>query len=307
MPKIFPHTRDRLLAAFMYLLAPALCPARWLAEGYPRAAEHRNNALAAAFLLALLCLLFAASVAVISYLMVHYRDTYQAWKLEPYTLDILWKTLLAWLVVYVFALGHALWRPDYPVPLLSWLGQRRWVRGAGAGFLAVALSLGLLTAGIAAHAATITLSDNRSSKVFFVYEDNQRFPPLLFQLGVYRIALAARERYGAIETQVLPISKANLLRAFREGDFVVVGSHGTEHGLITREGYFTPEEIDTAQVGTGLQYVYLTGCDSGAEAERWREKLRPANVVTHDRLTAVAEHVWWMWVEAPGILRGLPR
>jgi len=307
MPKASPHSSDRLLSASMYLLAPALVPGRWLAARYPRAAAHRKNALAAAFLLALLCLVFALSVAVISYLMVHYRDTYQAWKLEPYTLDLLWKTLLAWLVVYVFALGHALWRPDYPVPLLSMLGEKRWVRGVGTGFLALALSLGLLTAGIAAHATTITLADNRSSKVFFVYEDNQRFPPLLFQLGVYRIALAARERYGEVETQVLPISKSNLLRAFREGDFVVVGSHGTEHGLITRQGYFTPGEIDREQVSGGLRYVYLTGCDSGAEAEIWRKKLRPAQVVTHDRLTAVAEHVWWMWVEGPELLRELPR
>ncbi|MBI1318189.1 MAG: hypothetical protein GC168_04450 [Candidatus Hydrogenedens sp.] len=294
------------MSAAMYLLIPALVPERFLAPRYPLAKSHRRNALGAVFLLALLVLLFAISVIFISYVMIHFREVYQAWKLEPRTLDALWKTLLAWLVVYFFALIHALWRPQTPAPVLSALGSRAWVRGVAASFLVLALVLLGVTAGVTAHAQLLTRSDAASGKVFFVYEDNKRFPAFLFRLGAYPLALAAKARYGDVETQVLPISPENLRRAFREGEFVVVGSHGTSEGLITHEGYFTPADLSHDEVSRRLRYVYLTGCDSGDLARAWRRKLRPAHVVTHDRLTAVPEHVWWLWMEGPRILSELP-
>ena len=55
-----------------------------------------------------------------------------------------------------------------------------------------------------------------------------------------------------------------------------------------------------------LQLVYITACDGGRNAAGWRAALAPAEVTTFDRLSAVLEHVWLLWLVAPGKVRGLP-
>ena len=54
-----------------------------------------------------------------------------------------------------------------------------------------------------------------------------------------------------------------------------------------------------------LEFVYLTGCDSGAQETAWKNAFAPARVVTYNRLTSVFEHIWWLWVRAPRVVRGL--
>ena len=235
--------------------------------------------------------------------MIYHRPVYEEWLLEAYVLDVLWKALLAWLVLYGFSCIHSAARPQVPVPVLDRLGGIVWVRRSAIGFQAV-LALAVLTGvALTARADFLTDPDAKRPRVFFVYENNKIFPEWLFELGALPLARAAREVYGERSTAVVLLSKDSLKRALLEGEFVVVGSHGVRQGLLLQDGLLKPEDIEREFVGRNLRYVYLMGCDSGELARGWRQKLRPAKVVTHDRLTAVLEHVWWLWMESPGMLR----
>jgi hypothetical protein len=57
------------------------------------------------------------------------------------------------------------------------------------------------------------------------------------------------------------------------------------------------------EVGEDLRFVYNSSCDGGRKAEAWGRALAPAEVRTFDRLSAVAEHVLWLWSEAPRRVR----
>ncbi len=295
--------KDRFSAFAYYLFrAPFIRASRAKALG-PFQATHYEAAMGSWFLLLLVTFLLVLAVACLSIVMVFVRSVYEHWHLEPYLLDVVWKTFLAWVVVHTFCAVHALGGWGGKLPLVNRLGAqplvRGFVRAAAAGCLLLLLVVGV----VAAHASMLTRHDEQPGRVYMVYEDNGVVPGWIFSLGMYRMALAARDSFGPDSTILLRISVEHLRRAFREGTVVVVGSHGQAQGLIADKRWFTPNDLKAGDVGLGLRYVYLTGCDSGAQAADWQRVLRPAQVATHDRLTAVVEHIWWMWFSGPGIIR----
>jgi hypothetical protein len=48
-----------------------------------------------------------------------------------------------------------------------------------------------------------------------------------------------------------------------------------------------------------LRYVYNSGCDCGVKSAEWEKALAPAEVQTFGRLSAVAEHIRWLWTDGP--------
>jgi len=64
---------------------------------------------------------------------------------------------------------------------------------------------------------------------------------------------------------------------------------------------------NAARYGTGkdLRFVYITGCDSGAQAEAWERQLAPAEVVTFNRLSAWLEHIYWLLFRGADAIRRL--
>ncbi len=56
-------------------------------------------------------------------------------------------------------------------------------------------------------------------------------------------------------------------------------------------------------VGPQLQLVYLAACDGGKKAAEWNVMFAPARVISFDRLSAVAEHIYWLWVRGPREIR----
>jgi hypothetical protein len=49
--------------------------------------------------------------------------------------------------------------------------------------------------------------------------------------------------------------------------------------------------------------VYNSACDSGSKAGEWEQALAPAEVRTFGRLSAVIEHLLWLWSEGPRRVR----
>lgn len=273
-----------------------------ISDDRPFLKHHRNHALAAfALLLGVLGLLLF-SIALLSYTMIWHRSWYESLALEPRLLDLSWKAFLAWSVVWAFAALHPLFGSTRPVPVINSLAGRSWLTNGTAVLCVMLLLLGAMLTAVSARGAFLLRHDETPGKVYMVYEDLGRVPHFVFSLGFYRLAKVSADVYGPGQAVDLKLTKASLRRALREAEFLFVGSHGKATGLIASPGWFRPEDVTPGMVNPNLKYVYLTGCDSGAQADVWRKALAPAEVVTHNRLTTVLEHVWWLWVVGPNEL-----
>ena len=233
-----PRLRQRAEAFAYYLgLAPfILLPP--IPDTVTFRRRHYDAACASFFLLTLLGLLLLLLMVGLSALMVWARPLYEQGRLEPYALDALWKLLLAWGVLHVFCMAHALAGSSRKLPLLSWLGGYAFVPVTAVWSGRTFTVLLLLTALLATHAATLTRTDDLPGKVYMVYENNNFVPRWVFNLGAYRLAHAARDVYGANEMVLVRITRDTIRRAFREGEFVVVASHGQVKGRVGKlEGY----------------------------------------------------------------------
>lgn len=250
---------------------------------------------------------FAVAVVVLSVLMVFLRPVYDALHPEPYVLDAVWKCFLAWGVVHGFGAAHGFLGWAGAVPVVTRLGLRPRVRNVVRGAAVVLGAFALVASALALHASTLVRGDAAPGTVYFVYEDNGVVPRWVFGLAFYQMALETRRCYGEGEAVMLRITKENLRRALQEGTFVVVGSHGQAQGIIAEHEWFAPHDLAPGDVGMQLREVYLAGCDSGALAQDWERALSPARVITHDRLTAVVEHAWWLWMQGPAELREVAR
>jgi hypothetical protein len=104
-----------------------------------------------------------------------------------------------------------------------------------------------------------------------------------------------------------PISPTTLAEAFGEGTVVFVASHGRAGAVLyDRQGVFSAHHLrGPVPKGQDLRLVYLTACHGGLTARAWQHALWPARVVSFDRLSATAEHGWWLWVTGPPQIRRL--
>jgi hypothetical protein len=323
-----PSVSARLRAAAFYFgLAPLLARARRSRED-AFVGHHAGQALS----LLLVTALFAALALLASlgwaWVIVSHREVVEA---LPYGFDraVTGAAVLLLGVLWLAGLLLALAGSSRRLPLVGRLAGRPRVRR-----IAFVINCGLwvlaaLVVGLALHAAALCRTEG-PAPVCVLYDDMGAAPRWLFQLGAYRIALAARERWGDGSVAVVPLDRANLETALAHGRFVILLCHGRD-GCIDKddfrvmtspEAYMGPEgpvrmvcvhqdaarpdDWETLGHSKNLRLVYITACDGGKHAERWREALRPAEVVTFDRLSAMLEHAWWLWFGAPQRVRDLP-
>jgi hypothetical protein len=202
--------------------------------------------------------------------------------------------------------------------------RRRLAQAAHFGAYGLLVLVGCLTC----HAAAVCRSDDGPAPVYVLYDDMDFFPRWVFQLGAYPIALTADARWGPGSTVVLPLRRPALDRALEHGRVVVLLCHGRDGYVVSSHicvvaprpdaGAAVPHEVfahpvplngedwDVLPVGGRLQLAYITACDGGRNAAGWRGALAPAEVTTFDRLSAMLEHVYWLWLVAPGKMRDLP-
>lgn len=255
------------------------------------------------FLLTVLLGLFLLSASCASLMMVHLRWFYDQYHPEPHLMHLLRILFLCWVVFWVFATGLALRGSDVELPLVDWIARKpRCLFSAFLSFCILYTAIAF-TVPLSLYAELMVRQDAKPGKVYLLYEDINRFPRWIFSLGFLPISRAAAQRWGDGNAVSLRLSRKSLERAVREGQFVFIGSHGRAVGLLLEDGYVTPEEIKEMRPGTQLRFVYLTSCDSGAQREAWEQAFAPAQVVTYDRLTAVLEHIWWLWFTGPEIVR----
>lgn len=139
-----------------------------------------------------------------------------------------------------------------------------------------------------------------------LYDDMDSYPRWVFALGFYRIARAAEAQWGPGQVDVQPFTLENLISARQDAQFLFLATHGSASGLNMGEDKITPDRVAGMPEATKLRFVYITGCDSGSQQEAWEAAFAPAEVITFDRLSAIVEHIWWLWVQGPQRLQALP-
>jgi len=291
--------QHRMLASLAYLgLAPYLLLRRKNASGTFLPFQIRQ-ALGVFALLGLVAVVGAVCVAIISYVMVYHRELFDAHPVEAYLLSFLRKLFLCWLVVWGFGTVLAAAGSWRIMPLVWRLANRdRLIRMTAVLLIAIQALTGFAIL-LSLHGHLLTRQDSSPAQVYFLYEDVDTFPRWFFVLGFYPIALAAHRCFGPGEVIVEQLNRDSIVRAIEAGAFVFIGSHGTRQGLMVPEGYFEAHEVQDLRVSDQLRFVYLTGCD---QKTAWVDAFSPAQVVTYDRLTAVVEHIWWMWRHGPRVV-----
>ncbi len=301
-----PSCKTRLLAAGFYLGAAPLGLWAPACRRNTFLVAHRNQALALFALLGTVLLTALVLVALLSLGMVYHRALVERWPAEAWLISLCRKLLIVWAVFWAYGVVRAIRGRVEPVPFLFRLNNHRGVRLTGA----VAVFMGLffiMIFSVTLHVADNLVIDNGAQgRVYMVYDNPQRMPKAFFSFAMLPITREAHRKWGPGSVKLLPMTRDDILHALSEGAFVFIASHGTEQGLLLESGYFKPEDIPDLQENNTLAFVYLAGCDSGAQGEAWENALFPAQVKTYDRMTPVIEHLWWSWVRGPKIVRQLP-
>ena len=293
--------RSRIVAALAYA-GLATFVALWLRTREDAYVQHHLKQALSVWTLAFGILFFyIATSLTISYILVFHRTWYEDTPLEPTLLMLIRRAFLCWLVVLAFSIFWALRVSWAPIPLyIGRLAERPRVMRFSLVMCTALLIFSTCVAATTAHALTLTREEGPPAQAYMLYDDMGVVPHWIFHLGFYPIALEATEQWGADSVIVAPMTKERMAEAFANGHFVFLLSHGTEEGLFTRDFRVSPAESAPKGIGDDLQLVYITGCDSGAREQEWKDTLSPARVITFNRLSAWLEHIYWLLLRGAG-------
>ena len=311
-----PRVRHRALAVAWYLgLAPFCFRSR--IRRYDDFVRHHHSQAAA--LCGVLLGLLAATAAVCAlnaYLLVFRRALYESVPFDTISCVLGYLATAGMLAAWLTGVVSAASGTYRDIPLAGRLARRpRFAAVSQAGGV-VLCSAAILIASMAFHASSLTRGQGGPGRAYMLYDNCAVVPRWVFSLGFYRIAQAATERWGPDNVVVAPLSFESFRDAVRYGEFVFIASHGANPGDIFIPGSFlgsdsqvydhgaiAPDEHVARLVGPRLRLVYLTACDGGSKAKQWEEVFAPARVITFDRLSAIVEHVHWLWCRGPDELR----
>ncbi|WP_132279895.1 hypothetical protein [Natranaerovirga hydrolytica] len=159
---------------------------------------------------------------------------------------------------------------------------------------------------VAVHSSSIAQKEVEEAEIFLLYDDMGYIPRWVFTLGFYCDSIIAINRWGDNSVAIVPINNNTINYALENGRFIFVSSHGAEGDIILQDNiFYGPENVDSDNISASLQYVYLSGCDTGLKRQEWENILSPAYVKTFDRLSTTFEHIYWLIVEGPRVINSL--
>lgn len=258
-------------------------------------------------LLGIIALLMIIVGVAYSLIVVKYPDLYQKYELEAWFISISRKILLGWLIFWLFGFTWSLLRLNRALPLVSRIIVGR-VSFAFMYFSNCAMlifivlifciwfwSYTLLRAPSAGPTTQV--------KVYILYDDLDYLPRWIFEIGFFPIIRTSVSTYGKGSVVLSVINKKNLSEALKYATILLFATHGTEDGILSRDGVIKPSDIKNMERSNGLRYIYLSGCKGGVQKELWKEAFSPAEVIAYSRMTATFEHILWFWFKAPRLIR----
>lgn len=165
------------------------------------------------------------------------------------------------------------------------------------------------------------LSPSEDAKVYVLYTiggyipveglfETYTPPRWIATFGFYPLVAAGIDKYGEDGVAVLPLTEDNFNQAIGKGKFIFIASHGgSDPGSfslsILPHIQYLPSDIQLSHVGKDLQFAYFAGCYTGDLETEWKQVLDVENVIMFDRLSAVDEHMLWVWFKSPAIIKNL--
>ena len=269
--------------------------------------KHCAQAQALISLLLVLAFLYLILIATLSFVLVKWRGVYETTPLAFYMQEGWSKLFLSWSVFWGFSVLLALLGSTREVLLISWISRMpRWL-GVSRVIVFIIYGVFLLILLFSLHANHYVRSQHDiPPKAVMLYDDMELFPRSVFAMGFYPIARASASKWGTGSVDVQPFTMHNLYKAKMSAHFIFLATHGTSEGLHMDTGKVSPEVVGQMPSTNSLQFVYITGCDSGTQQEKWEHAFSPAQVITFDRLSAIIEHIWWLLMRGPGVIYSLP-
>ncbi len=269
--------------------------------------KHCVQAQALLSLLLVLAFLYLILIVSLSFALVNWRGFYEKTPFAFYMVEGWSKLLLSWSVFWGFSVLLALFGSTREVLLVSWISRMpRWL-GVTRVIVFTIYGLFFLIFLFSLHANHYVRPHNDvQPKAVMLFDNMDIYPRSVFAMGFYPIARASASRWGAGYVDVQPFTIQNLYKARMGAHFIFLATHGTSKGLYMDVGMISPDFVSSMPYSNSLQYVYITGCDSGTQQEQWEQAFSPAQVITFDRLSAIVEHIWWLWMRGPKIIQTLP-
>ncbi|MDF1616516.1 hypothetical protein [Petrocella sp. FN5] len=262
--------------------------------------HHYFQALAINFLLFCSFVIFLMSFGIHTFIIYYHRNLALAIPLEIsfYILGcLLIICLIIWLEGIISAIiGHASRISLFP----------RWTRTK---FLTVLTAFNhaflILIIIVAIHASSIAQNEIEEAEIFLLYDDMGYIPRWVFALGFYRDSMVATNRFGNHSVAIVPLNNNTIDYALENGRFIFVSSHGVDGYILLQDNIFYGPANVKNNISPSLQYVYLSGCDTGLKHAEWENALSPAYVKTFDRLSTTLEHFYWLIAEGPEVIHSL--
>ncbi len=123
---------------------------------------------------------------------------------------------------------------------------------------------------------------SENPKVVLLYTQNEVYPDLAFKVSSIPLAIASALKMGLSKFATLPATYENLETTLNKAEFIVVGAHGDEGGVITDEGfYFGPG----GKVNGNVRHIYFGSCYFGQKRALWQRRFPNARLIGYESLT----------------------
>ncbi len=241
-----------------------------------------------------------------SYIVIYFPDIYQEYELEGWYISILRKILLCWLIFWFFGFIWGVTGSNQLLPLVSKFLLSKILFAIVFFLNSLVLILFLSGFALLSWSSILLKSSSESSPpvVYVLYDDLDYLPRWIFKIGFFPVIKASVDNYGRGSVALLVINKKSLSEALKHAHILFLATHGTEEGILSRDGLIKPEDVKNMQRNYNLRYVYLSGCKGGNQKALWEEAFNPAEVFAYTRMTATLEHIAWFWFSAPKLIRG---
>ena len=129
-------------------------------------------------------------------------------------------------------------------------------------------------------------------RVVFFYTSHSPYPEFVFRLSGFPLALASLIKFGPHQFSMTHATWKNVKKAMQDAEFVVIGSHGYNGGILTDEGgLLEPLHIEK---NVEMKHVYFGSCYFGKRRLEWQQRFPNAKILGYDDLTYPA--VGWRYL-----------
>lgn len=308
------------ILSFLFFLGLPLFPSQKFWEKFKntKVGEHYKNARIAFFVMNS-CVLIALFIWVLG-ITIYAR--YSPSSLETLVLFNIF--YLIYVVLAIFAFGIVIWliyilgflfKKDVNLRLFSKLSKNQKILTLSYYFYTICIVVLLMIVLISVHSYKLSQNVIKPVKVYMLYDDMGFVPNWIFSLGFYRMQLVAQNKYGIGRVLIEPINHDNLKEALLNGTFIFLSVHGDwSYGKYAGNFHFYnnsrdkmylcgPDQIKKLKIGENLRYIYLAHCNGGLLEKEWSEVFYPAKVKSYNRISTYPEHIFWLWIKLPKILK----